>query len=66
MQGPAVVAPSGLDPTALSEQARAALVETLLDAGKPWSEADSLWARTGVGVFEPDLAQRVIRGELRR
>ena len=40
--------------------------ETLLDAGQPWFEADSLWARTGFGVFEPDLAQRVIRGELRR
>jgi len=40
--------------------------DTLLDDGRPWFETDSLWARTGFGVFEPDLAQRVSRGELRR
>lgn len=36
----------------------------LQDEGRPWFEADSLWARTGYGAFEPDLAQRVLRGEL--
>ena len=40
--------------------------DTLLDGDRPWFETDSLWARTGFGVFEPDLAQRVLRGELRR
>lgn len=40
--------------------------DALLDAGHPWFEADSLWARTGFGAFEADLAQRVLRGELRR
>jgi len=40
--------------------------DTLLDDGQPWFETDSLWARTGFGVFEPDLAERVSRGELRR
>jgi hypothetical protein len=40
--------------------------DTLLDDGRPWFETDSLWARTGFGVFEPDLAERVSRGELRR
>lgn len=40
--------------------------DTLLDAGRPWFETDSLWARTGFGAFEPDLAQRVLRGELLR
>ena len=40
--------------------------DALRDDGRPWFETDSLWARTGYGVFEPDLAQRVGRGELRR
>ena len=40
--------------------------DTLLDEGRPWFETDSVWARTGFGVFEPDLAERVSRGELRR
>jgi len=40
--------------------------DALRDDGTPWFETDSLWARTGYGVFEPDLAQRVGRGELRR
>ncbi len=40
--------------------------DALLDDGRPWFETDSLWARTGFGVFAPDLAQRVGRGELRR
>lgn len=39
---------------------------TLLDGGRPWFETDSLWARTGFGNFEPDLAERVLRGELHR
>ncbi|HEV2059065.1 MAG TPA: hypothetical protein VGR11_06895, partial [Solirubrobacteraceae bacterium] len=40
--------------------------DALLDDGRPWFETESLWARTGFGVFAPDLAQRVGRGELRR
>ena len=40
--------------------------DALRDDGQPWFETDSLWARTGFGLFEPDLAQRVGRGELRR
>jgi MYXO-CTERM domain-containing protein len=40
--------------------------DALRDDGHPWFETDSLWARTGFGLFEPDLAQRVGRGELRR
>ena len=40
--------------------------DALRDDGRPWFETDSLWARTGFGVFDPDLAERVGRGELRR
>lgn len=40
--------------------------DALRDDGKPWFETDSLWARTGFGLFKPDLAQRVGSGELRQ
>ena len=40
--------------------------DALRDDGRVWFETDSLWARTGFGVFEPDLAERVLRGELTR
>jgi hypothetical protein len=40
--------------------------DALRDDGRPWFETDSLWARTGFGVFEPDLAERVLRGEQHR
>ncbi len=38
----------------------------LLDDGEPWFESDSLWAKTGFGVFSDKLATRVLGGELRR
>lgn len=38
----------------------------LLDDGEPWFERDSLWAKTGFGVFSDKLATRVLGGELRR
>ena len=40
--------------------------DALRDDGRVWFETDSLWARTGFGVFEPDLAERVLRGEQAR
>lgn len=38
----------------------------LLDDGEPWFEGDSVWAKTGFGVFSDKLATRVLGGELRR
>lgn len=40
--------------------------DALRDDGRVWFETDSLWARTGFGVFEPDLAERLLRGEQTR
>jgi hypothetical protein len=40
--------------------------DALRDDGRVWFETDSLWARTGFGVFEPDLAERLLRGERTR
>lgn len=40
--------------------------DALRDGDVPWFEADTLWARTGLGRFDDDLAGRVLRGEARR
>lgn len=40
--------------------------DALRDGDIPWFEADTLWARTGLGRFDEDLAGRVLRGEARR
>jgi hypothetical protein len=38
----------------------------LLDRGRPYWERDTLWARTGFGALEDDLADRVLAGAARR
>lgn len=39
--------------------------QVLRDGPDPWFETDSLWARTGLGWWDDDLAARVLRGEAR-
>ena len=38
----------------------------LQDRGRPYFERDTLWARTGFGALDADLATRVLAGEARR
>ena len=38
----------------------------LQDRGRPYFERDTLWARTGFGALDDDLAARVLAGEARR
>jgi hypothetical protein len=39
--------------------------DALLDDGRPYFERDGVWARTGYGAFADDLAERILRGDLR-
>ncbi len=39
--------------------------DVLLDDGRPYFERDGVWARTGYGAFSDDLAERILRGDLR-
>ena len=38
----------------------------LQDGGRPYFERDTLWARTGFGALDDDVAARVLAGEARR
>jgi hypothetical protein len=40
--------------------------DALQDRGRPYFERDTLWARTGFGALDEDLAARVLAGEARR
>jgi hypothetical protein len=37
--------------------------DALRDGGRPYFEADTVWARTGYGAFDDDLVGRIARGE---
>jgi hypothetical protein len=40
--------------------------ESLGDRGEPYWRRDTIWARTGFGAIDDELADRILRGEARR
>ena len=40
--------------------------ESLADAGVPYWERDTIWARTGFGAIDDELPDRILRGEAHR